>query len=193
MIFVTSMAYSQVLETIEQTSATYFLRTGDSNLGQSFTPTQTGYLSCVAFDIWHPNPQATITVREGNGPAGALLYTEPSAVSWPLGWFTVNLASPVLLTGGQTYTVYSGVSGLTGDARDPYAGGDLVDSSSVVAGQDSAFRMIITADGSPCPLNGDEPAPTEPVPTISTWAGIGLILTLALAGLAILRRRDFKL
>ncbi len=71
---------------------------------QSFTAGDSGFLRVVQF-LFNSVESATLSICEGEGPSGTLLYSA-SITKKPMSWIGHTLTSDVTLTAGEQYTIY---------------------------------------------------------------------------------------
>ncbi len=121
-------AAAAVVEVISQTAAQ--TNNAPDAFMQTFTPTQSGFITEVAIGKTYDSGNAgSVVIYDGAGP-GTVLGSQP--VTWNGSDFTlqtVALDTPIAVTAGSTYTLYpTGVqtsSAYSTTGADPYPGGEL--------------------------------------------------------------------
>ncbi|MCC3155625.1 hypothetical protein LJ737_00140 [Hymenobacter sp. 15J16-1T3B] len=93
---------------------------------QSFTAVYTGFISKIALHATGPWGSSTLTIREGEGFSGTVLYTGTNNFT-SSGWFETVVSVPVVA--GRKYTVVLSNANGWSVSADNYAGGRSFDSS----------------------------------------------------------------
>ena len=170
-------------QVISQTTADWLV--GNSGLGQTFTATVTGTVTHVQIRPVGTSADTTIRFYNGSGsgspssigtPVSSQPVTLVDQLTLTEGFQTIELASPLPIVAGNTYTFLIDSNALAAATSDRYAGGSLIaDFNSVIAGFDLAFTVTQVA------------APVS-VPTLSEWAMV-LFGTVLVGGAVLLIQR----
>ena len=132
-------------------------------------------------------------VYDGNPNLGGVKLTEGSFSQTAAGWQGADLNTPVSFVAGEDYFI--GFGNTTGDMGRFFDDEDDGLQFTVWWGSSAGTYNIEDTAGwyhDPIWRFIGQPSQTTPVPAFSTWAFIGLILTLTLVGLTVLWRRDHE-
>ena len=133
-----------------------FIITG-SDWYQSFTAVHGGQLESFSFLLNGAQPSsATVTLRNGEGESGTVLYTSSSPWNYSPAagpWTTYVIPENVQIFAGQLYSIqlsgFNGSSTFLGHTNNVYDGGHFESSQGGLSG-DLAFKVSVLAETIPC-------------------------------------------
>ncbi|WP_422107519.1 BspA family leucine-rich repeat surface protein [Winogradskyella sp.] len=132
------------------------LNLNESEPGQSFTATTTGWLTKIRIKVWQDYNNKTVYFYNSNNGSGTTssigtpVYTE-SGVSLAVnngGWTEITLSTPLPVVEGNAYSfIIGGLTRVYLDFSDAYDGGDHLDNyGRVISNVDMAFEAEIDYD-----------------------------------------------
>lgn len=145
--------YIGATSSIDQSQESQNQSFDNSNTAQSFTAGASGELTQVDVYLFGDDSNVTITIRDGAGTSGSILFTEAMpTITGSLTWYSVSI-SGVNLVAGNPYTIHLTSTSFDvfmwgRDNTNPYNGGTSYYSNTAYSTYDLCFRTYSSGSGS---------------------------------------------